>query len=238
MSGEERGGEARSIGDIAAGIRPKARRTGQPVRRNSYHAGEREKRHWRPISPREIGPRIAAAAFYDKENRQPGKRNGPLGHIGVEVLRELYRLVCYRTGRLEPSIDYLMSRLKRSRAAVVRALAALKQHGFLDWIRRTEPTGNSQGPQVRQITNAYWFSLPKAAMNHIKRLIGKAPPPDDDAQRRRCAEDDTRQMIETLPMSDQMAMTIDDPNLASSLARLGERVFDLNASSPKSQNPA
>src|SRR3546814_16618597 len=79
----------------------------------------------------------------------------------IELLRELYRIVDYKTGRLDPSIGYLMRQLRRSRAAIVHALARLKEHGFLEWIRRTEPTGNvGFGPQVRQITNAYRFCLP------------------------------------------------------------------------------
>src|SRR3546814_19650743 len=57
----------------------------------------------------------------------------------IELLRELYRIVDYKTGRLDPSIGYLMRQLRRSRAAIVHALARLKEHGFLEWIRRTEP---------------------------------------------------------------------------------------------------
>jgi hypothetical protein len=44
---------ARSLFAIATGIERKARRTFQPVRRNSYRAGEREGRFWRPVNPKE-----------------------------------------------------------------------------------------------------------------------------------------------------------------------------------------
>ena len=64
--------------------------------------------------------------------RQAGRRRGPLGHVGLEVLELLANLVSYRSGRLEPAITYLMGKLKRSKDAVVRALAALREHGFLD----------------------------------------------------------------------------------------------------------
>ena len=88
----------------------------------------------------------------------------------------------FRTGRLEPSLDWIMGKLRRSRAAVVTALKALRTHGFLDWLRRYEPTGNEgRGPQVQQASNAYRLSLPERA----RRLLGryfKAPPPPDDAQ--------------------------------------------------------
>ncbi|HRM75333.1 MAG TPA: helix-turn-helix domain-containing protein, partial [Paracoccus sp. (in: a-proteobacteria)] len=51
-------------------------------------------------------------------------------------------LVDFRTGRLEPAIETLMRMLRRSRDAIVRALKALRSHGFLDWLRRYVPTGN------------------------------------------------------------------------------------------------
>jgi hypothetical protein len=80
--------------------------------------------------------------FYDRRHKAEGKKNGPLGHVGLEVLRELYRIVDYTTGRLEPAIATVCECIRRSRAAVVSAMARLKKHGFLDWIRRTEPTEN------------------------------------------------------------------------------------------------
>ena len=89
-------------------------------------------------------------------------------------------LVDFRTGRLEPSIDTIMGKVRRSRDAVVRALKALRAHGFLDWLRRYEPTGNEgRGPQVQQASNAYRLSLPEKALRLLGRF-GKAPPPPDD----------------------------------------------------------
>jgi len=240
MSAGERGGAARSLGLVLSGAEPKkVRRTGQPVRRNSYHAGEREKRIWRSINPREIGPRLRAAEQYDRTHRQPGKRNGPLGHVGIEVLRELYRIVCFKSGRLEPSINYLERRLRRSRAAVVHALAALRRHGFLGWIRRTEPIeAVGPGPRVRQIPNAYWFDLPKTAMDLVRRLVRPAPAPVDDEERRAADAAELELMLSGLPLDEQMRMLIDNPQLAEALTRLGKHFDASNASSPNSQNPA
>lgn len=152
------------------------RRTGQPVRRSSYNVGERENFLWREIDPAEINARIRAAEVYDRQNKQPGRRNGILGHVAIEVLAALYRLVDYKTGQLDPAIDTICLRVRRSRSAVVAAMARLKLHGFLNWIRRTEPTGTKgQGPQVRQITNAYVFGLPQAAAAFVARLLGRKP---------------------------------------------------------------
>src|SRR5579872_7192774 len=100
---------------------------------------------------------MLAAERFERSQRKPGKRNGPLGPVGLEVLRDLLRLIDYRTGRLEPAIATLMRRLKRSRDAICTALANLRAHGFLDWLRRWEPTDakGEAGPQVKQTTNAY-----------------------------------------------------------------------------------
>ena len=99
---------------------------------------------------------VLAARRFELVTRQPGARSGALGFVALEVLDFLANLVDWKTGRLDPSLDYIMGRLKRSRDAIVRALSALRAHGFLDWIRRYVPTGNEgRGPQVRQTSNAY-----------------------------------------------------------------------------------
>lgn len=228
---------ARSLFEIATGIEHKARRTFQPVRRNSYHAGEREGRFWRPVNPKDKWAHIRAAEAYDRQRKQAGKRNGPLGHIALELLRELYRIVDYKTGRLEPSIGYLMRQLCRSRAAIVQAMARLREHGFLEWIRRTEPTGNQGfGPQVRQITNAYRFCLPAAARRIVERIVGKGPAPADAVHHRETAVREMEAMLASLPTDQRMHAMIDDETLAATLGRIG-LLLESNASSLSSQNP-
>lgn len=245
---------ARPIGDFSAsifngraGTQKKVHRTGQPVRRKSYQAGHREREVWRPIAGgdsksarRWIAALLQAAEQFDRQNKADGKRNGALGHIALEVLRELTRMVDYKTGRLDPAIATLQARTRRSRAAVVSALARLKQHGFLQWIRRTETTDNEggYGPQVKQITNAYGFDmskLPKAAASLVRRLIGRAPPPDDDIARRAADVADTEAMLAAVPPSQQGSARACDPDLAAALNSLGRAVE--NASSLSGQNP-
>ena len=65
---------------------------------------------------------MKAAEYYERRSKQEGKRNGALGHIGLEVLRELYRIVDFRTGRLEFAIATICDRIRRSRTAVVAAV--------------------------------------------------------------------------------------------------------------------
>ena len=161
--------------------RPMRPRSGAPVRRHSRTAGRCEAVFWRPFDGRDAGRYMLAAERFERINRLPGKRNGPLGPVGLEVLRDLLRLIDYRTGRLEPAITTLMRRLRRSRDAVCRALASLRAHGFLDWLRRWEPTDakGEAGPQVKQATNAYRLTLPPQAARLLGFMAGSCPVPED-----------------------------------------------------------
>lgn len=237
---------ARAIGDVLAGRETKIQRTFQPVRRDSRHAGEREHRIWRPLGSTKqaarlrIGAVMQAAEFYDRQGKQPGERNGPLGHVGIEVLRALFRIVDFKTGRLEPAIATICDRIRRSRAAVVRALARLKAHGFLDWIRRTEPTNNvGAGPQVRQITNAYGFdlaNLPRSAADWVRKILGRGPPPDCELARKERDRAEVDEMLAALSCEEQAEAIVQDDDLRDALASLG-RALDTSASSPSGQNP-
>ncbi len=171
------------------------RRTFQPIRRRSQLAGRCEIGFWVPFKARQVGDYMRAAERFDRAGRKQGQPQGPLGPVGLEVLRELLRLVDYKTGRLDPAIDTLAANLRRSRDAICRALKALKAHGFIDWLRRyvPAPTEGLAGPQVRQTSNAYRLMLPAFA----KALLGlgsRAPLPDDFEHRRAAAAQAIREM--------------------------------------------
>ena len=183
---------------------------------------------------------MRAAEVYDRKYKVAGKRNGPLGAIGIDVLRELMRMIDFKTGRLEPAIATIAERLSRSRGAIVSALARLKDHGFLNWIRRFEPIEKPDafGPQVKQITNAYWLGLPREAADMVRRMMGKAPMPDDELTRRRAEEEATAAMLATISAEDLAAFRAGDNSpLAKALASLGRRVDANNANPPSGQNP-
>jgi hypothetical protein len=101
---------------------------------------------WRRTDRQEVRRVVLAARRYELAGRQKGRRRGPLGHVGLEVIELLANLVSYRSGRLEPSYAYLMAKLRRSKDAVHRALTALREHGFLDWLRRHEAIELVEGP--------------------------------------------------------------------------------------------
>ncbi len=169
---------------------------------------------------------VLAAKRYELAGRQAGRRRGPLGHVGLEVIDLLANLVSYRSGRLEPSLVYLMAKLKRSKDAVVRALAALREHGFLDWLRRVEmiEVVEGPGPRVRQVSNAYRLSLPARAVQLLGHWLAAPPLPDDVAQGR---EDRTAYLAEhkaALPLSELPLVEVEDDRLARVLGHLGRAV--------------
>ncbi|WP_052643018.1 hypothetical protein [Pseudorhizobium banfieldiae] len=201
---------------------PPAERERTPVRRQSHFKGRSEGRIWRPTTRQETQKVLLAAKRYELAERQKGKRSGPLGAVAIEVLEYFVNLVDFRTGRLDPSLDTIMGKVRRSRDAVVRALKALRAHGFLDWLRRYEPTGNESGPQVQQASNAYRLSLPERALRFLERF-GKAPPPPDDHVQ---AEAERKAVMEahraSLDVGERVMFDVGDNALGQALARLGK----------------
>ena len=212
-----------SIGMILEGLPRAATRIA--VRRGSHLAGRCEGTFWRATDRQEVRRIILAARRYELVERKHARRNGPLGHVALEVLELLGNLVRYKTGRLEPSLEYLMETLRRSKDAIVRALQSLRVHGFLDWLRRYVPTGQEgRGPQVKQTSNAYRLSMPARAMRLLGRLLQSPPVPDDvsHAQDVRKAELDAYRT--GLPLSELALFEVDDGPLAQVLARMGRSV--------------
>ncbi len=218
------------IGAVLGGPTPRA--AGHPVRRGSRLAGTCEGAFWRPVPRAEVRRVLLAAKRYELAGRQAGRRRGPLGHVALEVLELLANLVSYRTGRLEPAITYLMGRLKRSKDAVVRALAALREHGFLDWLRRherVEVLEDAPGPRVRQVSNAYRLNLPARAAQLLGHLLGRegatgAPLPDDVVQERQDRAAWLREHKAALPLSELPLVEVGDDRLARVLGELGRAI--------------
>jgi hypothetical protein len=230
---------ARSIGELLAGLEPAKRaRTFQPVRRDSYYRGDREELLWRPIgkdkrsAKRLIGARLKAAERYEHHHRRelqrrhPGRRNGPLGDVGLMVLKALYDLVDFKTGRLDPAIDTIAARICKARSAVIRALSRLREHGFINWIRRSEPVDNDgAGPQVRQISNAYGFGMPAEAAAWVDKWQGKSPLPDDELVRLDMQQAELAAMLSQASLVEVVDYRTDDPLLAGILKKMASSPF-------------
>ncbi len=217
----------RQVGAVLGGPTPTAGR--HPVRRGSRLAGSCEATWWRRTDRQEVRRVVLVARRYDLAGRQAGHRNGPLGHVGLEVLDLLANLVSHRSGRLEPAITYLMGKLKRSKDAVVRALAALREHGFLDWLRRheaVEVVGDGPGPRVRQVTNAYRLSLPARAARLLGHLLSAPPLPDDVVQEREDRAVYIAAHKAALPLSKLPLVEVEDDRLARVLGDLGRAIAE------------
>lgn len=222
-----------SLGEIAmapadeAGRRRSTmpKRTGQPVHRHSRTKGRCEGAFWRPTSRQDVRRIVDAAKRYELAGRQPGARVGPLGSVALEVLEFLANLVSYKTGQLDPALETIMRRVKRSKDAVHRALKALKEHGFLEWLRRYEPTGNEgRGPQVKQTSNAYRLSLPEAAARLLGRQAEPPPMPEDHTALRERVAAGVAVYRASLAPAAYVAETVEDPALREILERFGRAV--------------
>lgn len=207
-----------AFGEIVSGLKPmKEFRSFQPVWRNSYYEGQLEDRLWRPVGigrqrgTKRGGRRYAQAMLKaaetlerttraKRQSNTPGARNGVLGDIGLGVLRVLYDIVDYATGRLEPAIATIAERTGYSYSAVHAALCRLRQHGFLHWIRRSRPTENKgeAGPQVEQIPNAYALTIPEQYQDLMRRLLDDGPVPADEQWRRQQLKRDWEDQLKSL----------------------------------------
>lgn len=180
---------------------------------------------------------MLAAERLERSQRKKGSRNGPLGAIAIEVLRELLRLVDYKTGRLEPAIATLMQRCKRSKDAIVRALSNLRAAGFLDWLRRWKATDNPDQP-VAQATNAYRLTMPPAAERLLGERAGAAPIPDDAADLCADREQQFKDMVFSMPREEQPHILFGVSALADAVSRFARAMRSQGIESlPGGQNP-
>ena len=156
-------------------------RRGSPVRRNSRIKGQCEGGFWKPLTKKDGWRLVVLAEEYDRLHKEPGKKNGPLGMVAIQILKYMINRIHQKTGQLDPSLQTIMTATGRCKDAVCQALKRLQEHGFIDWLRRYVPTGNDgSGPQVQQTSNAYRLMRPRKAEQAVQ--AASAPTPDDQAQ--------------------------------------------------------
>lgn len=228
-----------SIGDLV-GWRVKAiqegKRFARTPRRHSYDEHDPRAQIFRPI----CGGRIAdalrwrdkllqVAREYNTHHKKDGKRDGPLGSNGLWVLEVLLGYVDFATGRCDPSIDTICAKARLARATVVRAIEALKAHGFIDKVRRSRRTGRAigEGPQREQIANAYAFAtkLSATVQQRFAQLVGGRKRAEA-IQARKKAEAAEREALLAKPLSSLgSALHPDDAAMARVINTLGSH-FD------------
>ncbi|MFT8555374.1 MAG: helix-turn-helix domain-containing protein [Zymomonas mobilis] len=181
------------------GIRLKPRRTPDPVHRDSYDVGEREKSVWKPVNPNEIGAYLEAVEQYSIKTKS-------ISDKAVRLLKMLFRMVDFKTGRLEPTLDTICEWAGYSRATVVRLLKQLQENNFIRWIRRSiKIKTDGAGPRRKQTSNAYGFLSPKSwpeiARKVFERVMRRrnAPVSADLAHAQEADKAETEAMIESQP---------------------------------------
>ncbi|TMJ19045.1 MAG: hypothetical protein E6G92_04330 [Alphaproteobacteria bacterium] len=213
----------------AFGLAGKTRGPDRGVRRNSYDVDDPRAKVFRPIAGGStnvalgwLEDLVKCAKEFDAWGRRDGSR-GPITPYGVLVLEALCfgNKLDFKTGRLDPPIAWIEKVTGFARKTVVEALARLRRHGFLDWVRRTRATdriGNA-GPQREQDTNAYFFDVTKLTRRVLQRFR-------DLCERRR------RRRANSAPAVPQRERRQSSPSgeLAEALARLGDKVAERECS--------
>jgi len=150
-------------------------------RESSRLRGTFERSFWRSVTKHEARKIAAACEAFEDATKRYGKREGALGATAVRVAKYLANMAHACRGRVDPSFAEICRKVKRSRAAVARAIRNLVHHGFLERVRRVERTSRvGAGPQLRQTSNAYRVSLPAKAAGLIERFF---PLPADELVR-------------------------------------------------------
>ena len=238
---QERRAAWRGSGQVGLGlVMPPAKRCPTPVRRHSHIRGRSEGRIWRPTTRKDVQAILKAAEIYNEAGlHEKGERSGPLGSVALDVLRLFVNLIDFRTGRLEPSITTIMDRLGRSRDTIVRALKNLRAHGFIDWLRRYEPTGNEgRGPQVQQASNAYRLSLPEKARQFLGRFGKAPPPPADHGQDQQAWSEAIDAYRNTLPLDERTLLDVGDSRLGQALATMARNLMNKRESDKQTESPS
>jgi hypothetical protein len=218
------GQQARTNGEGFTVSRYAGKRTGAKVRRNSYRRGNPFA--FKRMTRSEAWEIYNAAYRYNQMHKAKGDHMGPLGNVGLEVLRLFVTLLDPKSGRLEPSYDFICRTLSRSRDSVSKAIRALELHGFITKQRRfVETEISGKGPQVRQITNAYSLGLPAAVAKAFTWLREHLPLPDDFTHARTVAERELKAYERSLEPDEYARHIVEDEGLAASLAALGKAIM-------------
>lgn len=242
-----------SIGDLVGwkvGRIERGERNDRTPRRDSYDENDPRAQIFRPIcrgeraeALRYCDKLLQTAREYNTLHKRKGEREGPLGSNGLWVLEVLLSFVDFASGRCDPAIDTICAKAKLARATVVRAIEALKEHGFIDKVRRTRKTGlaRNEGPQREQISNAYAFVTEKMAAKvrqRFNQLFGGRKRAQAIQEKKR-QEAEARAEALAAPLG-ALGSTLfpNDPQIARSLDAIGASIEETSASSTTREYPA
>src|ERR1700693_6078080 len=168
-----------TVGSLFHGLIPPAPQTyaAWPVWRDST---TREVK-FQPVPKRQAVKLWHDARRFERQTRQPGKKDGAVGRQGLAVLHALlFDFLNYRSGALYPSWAAIAFKACISERSRGRRLVMLKAAGVLNWLRRCVEDWIDGRFTLRQETNAYAV-LPCSQWRGYS-APPPAPPPDRDTR--------------------------------------------------------
>lgn len=140
-----------------------------------------------PLDRNDRSRLLTLAEGLERRTKAPGRKNGALGAVGLEVLRALLKRMNYASGLCFPSYLQLQLMTGRCRSAVAAALKRLETAGIIKVTRRlkrivVERLSPITGLPERitlttQDSNLYAFDRPDALASDIDGIIEAWIPP-------------------------------------------------------------
>jgi hypothetical protein len=173
-----------SLAEVIAGTGAPKRQAGNKYRRYSQFVLD-ELAIGRPLDRNDRARILFCAEALERRTKEPGKRNGALGYVGLTILRALLLRFLGPRGLCCPSYVTLQACTGLCRASIAAGLQRLEQSGILKSTRRLvrkviERLSPITGELERIVTtvqgsNLYAFATPSpnrvhnAGTNHTKR---------------------------------------------------------------------
>ena len=117
---------------------------------------------------------------------------------------------------------------------MVRALHALKAHGFLDWLRRYEPTRSwrARGRGCARSATPTGSPCRLGPLRLLGRLLQAPPLPDDVQHARELEASEIAAHRASLPLDEFALFEVEDDQLGRLLAHLGRAVQERESAKP------
>jgi hypothetical protein len=143
--------------------------------------------HCRPLDRNERAKIVFLAEALERRTKQPGRRNGLLGYIGLAVLRCLiFGFLNVRTGLCCPGYAAMIAKTGLCKASIAHALARLERTGIIKIVRRlvrervnriSPITGlPEQYVGTVQTSSLYSIHRPAAYADHLTRPPARPTP--------------------------------------------------------------
>jgi hypothetical protein len=165
--------------------------------------------HSTPLDRNDRARVLWLAESLERRTKAPGRKNGALGAVGVEMLRALFKRTNWASGICFPSYACLQTMTGRCRATVATALKRLEAAGIIRiirWLKRIQVVRMSPVTGVMecvtitcQDSNLYAFGSPTAlAVTLDPFAVAYTPPPPRQA-------DDIGRLIRRLGQAESAA---------------------------------